>query len=663
MVAATSHRAFISYSHAADARWAAALERRLPRVGQPWWRPPPFRVFRDTTNLAASAALWPNIVAHLERCDWFILMASPAAAASEWVGREVAWWLAERRVGKLLIAVTDGEIAWDPRARDFDWHRTNCLPSVLRGRFAHEPLYVDLRRLTAHALTLRDPRFRDAVLSLAAPLHGLPKNELDGAEAREHRGRITLASIAAGTVVVLGLASALLAWSARVEAQRAEANWREAESRKLAGRALDRFQAERDSVENTIKLALMAWQLAPTDEAQAALERIARNTSAMAAILGQHTAGLVSFAFSPDSKLFATLGREGAVQVWHVGSWHAATPTLPGALSKPKGVAIDAHNGHLVTWGEDAALEVWNLATRERRAIDAPFPVDDRSRLRDVAVAPGGTRIAVGAEGGKLALWDAAVGRWRRPVANLGKEASIGLRFDETGRLTVVLRDGGLRTATWDASTDRYIAGPQLPRAAFSAHYVEVSFDDMGHRFVAVGDGNGSVHEIEAGRAPRLLFRLGSVHNSSCNRARLSGGGGEVWMRTIDEWQRWDLANAERPAASGKMQRFTCSDWSPDGRWRADVVQGGWSADDLRWQRVLLWDLSAPATPGTAKAITTECSFEQAQQRCAEQLCARVAPTLDHDQLRKLFGIQNFVVMYDRYSEVTGGPLCQAGTR
>ena len=41
----------------------------------------------------------------------------------------------------------------------------------------------------------------------------------------------------------------------------------------------------------------------------------------------------------------------------------------------------------------------------------------------------------------------------------------------------------------------------------------------------------------------------------------------------------------------------------------------------------------------------------------------RVAPTLDHDQLRKLFGIQNFVVMYDRYSEVTGGPLCQAGTR
>ena len=38
-----------------------------------------------------------------------------------------------------------GAIAWDDTTNDFDWARTSALPQALRGYFAEEPLYIDMR--------------------------------------------------------------------------------------------------------------------------------------------------------------------------------------------------------------------------------------------------------------------------------------------------------------------------------------------------------------------------------------------------------------------------------------------------------------------------------------------------------------------------------------
>ena len=46
-------------------------------------------VFRDETSLAASPGLWPAIQAALDASRWFVLLASPEAARSEWVGKEI----------------------------------------------------------------------------------------------------------------------------------------------------------------------------------------------------------------------------------------------------------------------------------------------------------------------------------------------------------------------------------------------------------------------------------------------------------------------------------------------------------------------------------------------------------------------------------------------
>jgi hypothetical protein len=70
--AAARYDAFISYSHAADARLAPALQSGLHQLARPWYRLRTLRVFRDRTTLGVTPSLWPAIEAALQTSRWFI---------------------------------------------------------------------------------------------------------------------------------------------------------------------------------------------------------------------------------------------------------------------------------------------------------------------------------------------------------------------------------------------------------------------------------------------------------------------------------------------------------------------------------------------------------------------------------------------------------------
>jgi MTH538 TIR-like domain (DUF1863) len=57
--------------------------------------------------------LWPDIEKALQDSRFFILMADPLSAQSEWVQKEVAYWLRMERAENLLIVWTGGELVWD----------------------------------------------------------------------------------------------------------------------------------------------------------------------------------------------------------------------------------------------------------------------------------------------------------------------------------------------------------------------------------------------------------------------------------------------------------------------------------------------------------------------------------------------------------------------
>ena len=98
---------FVSYAHE-DVGLASALASGLGRIGKPWWRRRSLRVFRDANVMTASADLWDSIRGPLEESRWFVAVISPAAAASPWVAREIAWWVENRGDDQLLVVLADG---------------------------------------------------------------------------------------------------------------------------------------------------------------------------------------------------------------------------------------------------------------------------------------------------------------------------------------------------------------------------------------------------------------------------------------------------------------------------------------------------------------------------------------------------------------------------
>ena len=210
--------AFISYSHAKDKPIAAALQAAMQKLGKPWYRRRALRVFRDDASLSATPHLWPAIEHALAESRFLIVLASPEAAASPWVAKEVAYWLEHKNAETLLIAVTDGRPVWDNAARDFDWSAATPLPPALAGRLTHEPKWVDLSAYR-EGTNPRDAKFIELAADFAAAIHGIPKDDLLSQEVREQRRSLTLAWSAAATLVLVTGAAAWQ-WNAAVKSER-----------------------------------------------------------------------------------------------------------------------------------------------------------------------------------------------------------------------------------------------------------------------------------------------------------------------------------------------------------------------------------------------------------------------------------------------------------
>src|SRR5271167_4775732 len=202
-----AYNAFISYSHTADGTLAAVLQSALHSFARPWYKLRALHIFRDQTNLAVNPALWSSIRNALDQSLFFILFASPEAAASPWVAEEAEYWIGRNGTSRLLIVLTGGTLNWDHLAGSFTSESTNSLPPSLLRSFPEEPLFLDLRwaRHGATRLRMREPRFHEAVLQLAATLHNRPKDELDGADIRIRRQTRLLAASGLIAILLIGL--------------------------------------------------------------------------------------------------------------------------------------------------------------------------------------------------------------------------------------------------------------------------------------------------------------------------------------------------------------------------------------------------------------------------------------------------------------------------
>jgi WD40 repeat protein len=291
MIPTARYGAFISYSHAASAEVARGLQKWLQTYAKPWWRWRAVNVFRDETDLTAAPALWSRIADALDESSHFILLASPNAAQSKWIKREIRYWLGDRnagalqgpdldapipnahpeRIATLLIALTAGDISWDEKAHgasagDFDWSKTNALPRVLTGVFSEEPQWVDLRTIVQReelrtSLSRSNSEFMRAVAQLAAPIRGISDfSRLVGEDYRQHQRTIRTAWVAAAVLALVTLA-AIWQWrEAMSQRDQARANLRDtylAQAKTLRG-TLDPVRRVR-SLDLVAKAAKLRW--------------------------------------------------------------------------------------------------------------------------------------------------------------------------------------------------------------------------------------------------------------------------------------------------------------------------------------------------------------------------------------------------------------------
>ncbi|MFI5958979.1 hypothetical protein [Cryptosporangium sp. NPDC051539] len=558
----------------------------------------------------------------MESSEFFVLLASPEAAGSSWVAREVEYWLAHRPAEKLLIAVTAGEILW--RDDRFDPDATTCLPAAALTGFTTEPRWVDLREVRrTEQYSLQAPAFLDATAELAAPLHHLGKDDLIGRDLAQFRRTRRLARTAITLLTVLALgatASALFAVAQQREArdqQRLASDQQQiAEQQRNAAVRLQRIATSRQLIAQAdnlaatdpraaARLALAGTDLHDDPQNRAGLVRAVAQSDVLAQ-LADGAAAVTALGYSPDGRTLAVGRSDGSIRLW---------TTAPGRPPVPAGASVRPYRDWVLTLAfspdgrtlvssaaEEGHISLWRITSGAAPTlIGSPLEVEPDGNVITVAFAPDSRTIATAGDGGTVARWN--ISRPDRPtqvgesleVDGMGTAAfSSDLRLVATGNFDEPVR-------LWDLSDPEgpHQLGGELPVA--DEWVVALAFTPD-RRTLAVASGDEGVQLWDLARPDRpasLGARLpgrASVSRVPCDKPcsttvgitfsrdgrRLAATNGRESAAV------WDLADRAHPKQSGRLLRAHTDDiyalaFAPDDQ---TLVTG--SADGT----ALIWDLT-----------------------------------------------------------------------
>ena len=556
------YKAFISYSHAADGKLAPAVQHALHRIAKPWYKLRTMRIFRDKTNLATSPGLWTSIESALREAEFFVYMASPTAAMSPWVQKEVEWWLKNRSWQSFLILLTDGDIAWDDEKHDLNWTVTTALPRQLANVFFEEPLYTDLRwAKTLEQLSSRHSQFRFAILDLAATLLNRSKDELDGDDVRQYRRTRQIAWFGVTALGALFIAASLAAYFAFQQSMLSTSRALGARSEAvlstnpelavlLAQEAL-RFKVD-EQAEYALRQAFvrnprrMIHHASPGRTVVAkfvGLDFVIAAESGKRAVVWRATTGQridelsyevsdqLVLSNSADYSLVAVPIDEVSFALYNGKTWKKVA-TLPGSGAR------FSDDGRVLTAVEGNKILQWTVPSLQERKVAtsllAGYIVRDISKdggllfiAKDQEVSHG---FVVQAESGqKLA---------RLPERTLRE----GTGFSPDGRFLVTeTLDGSVGFELWNTQTGRQVRVLDKPLIGDIGWTTHVTFSPDGKMFVT-GNRSGDIHvwNVETGE----WLGSYSIHLNDIRKIEFSPDGKTMLSAAVDDTAcLWDTAS------------------------------------------------------------------------------------------------------------------------
>ena len=462
------YKAFISYSHAADGKLAPAIQHALHRIAKPWYKLRTMRVFRDQTNLATNPGLWSSIESALSDTEFFVYLASPTAAQSPWVQKEISWWLKNRSYQSFLILLTDGEIAWDNANQDLDWKVTTALPQQASKVFAEEPLYTDLRwARSVDQLSIRHAQFRTGLLNVAATLLKRDKDELDGDDVRQYRRTRRIAWSGAITLAVLFVGALLAAYFATQQSMLATARALSAQSEAVLP----------TNPELALLLAREALKYNQDDQAEFALRQaFVRNPQRM--IHHSPSAQWFTARFVGSNAIIADDGDKPSI-VWDVNTGQRVTELPAGNVSRELIVSDSADPPVLAIPAPDgASFTLYNVKTGQ--AV-ASLPGTDAKISRD-------GKILTALQGDQIKQWALPALQQLDVKASL-PEKYVVHNVNDDGSLLLLTEDGGFS----EGSVVHAISGQTLATIPKRVFREGESFSPNGRLVVTQHNEEGTV--------------------------------------------------------------------------------------------------------------------------------------------------------------------------
>jgi WD40 repeat protein len=250
-------------------------------------------------------------------------------------------------------------------------------------------------------------------------------------------------------------------------------------------------------------------------------------------LTGRMTEPVLSLAFSPDSKLLASVGNDQSAKLWDVQNRRERA-----ALKNPSGAAAVAFgpDGRLLAaGGRIGVVRLWDATGRTRGTLDGPH-----RKVNCLAFSPDSTTLAVGggwdAKRGQLRLWNVRTGYAR--LALCGHTGFvIDVAFSEDGRMLAAGDAAGVLTV-WEVASGKVRASLRGHRGGvYSVVFVHSSL-------LAAGGEDGTVRfwDLRSGKQRAALSdHDGSIFHLATAGKLLASAGQDGIVRLWDTTTRKQL--------------------------------------------------------------------------------------------------------------------------
>ncbi len=233
--------------------------------------------------------------------------------------------------------------------------------------------------------------------------------------------------------------------------------------------------------------------------------------------LSGHTAAVAACAVSPDGRLIATGGWDGALRLWDSATWREVNTLTPGGYVEQ--ISFSPDGQHVICAGrKNQQAYLWNVTTGQR---------DDTCKIRTeyaAAFSPDGTRIAAGSDYHEpLRVWDAATGQVIREWPDTKRTRPIDVAWSPNSEMLTTSRSDGT-VVLLDVASGRTVRS----FTGHSAAVRHVIFSPDGETLASTGfDNTLRLWNVGSGEQIRVFCEISEIINGvafSPDGRRVAGG-------------------------------------------------------------------------------------------------------------------------------------------